>query len=137
MTAETLLSRLTKVKRTGKENWLACCPAHQDKNPSMTIRETSDGRVLVHCFAGCETSDILAAVGLQFSDLFPEPLGQFKSMRRPFPAADVLEAVATEAQIAALVASDIAAGRSVSTSDRERLGVAVSRLSEAREIANG
>jgi len=137
MTAETFLSRLTKVKRTGKENWLACCPAHQDKNPSMTIRETSDGRVLVHCFAGCETSDILAAVGLQFSDLFSEPLGQFKSIRRPFPAADVLEAVASEAQIAALVASDIAAGRAVSTSDRERLSVAVSRLNEAREIANG
>lgn len=137
MTADTFLSRLSKVRKTGAETHIACCPAHLDKNPSMTIRECSDGRVLVHCFAGCEVTDILAAVGLTFSDLFPESLGDFKPLRRPFPAADVLEAVAEEMRIASIVASDIAQGRSVSTEDRKRLGVAVERLDEARRMANG
>ena len=58
MSAEILLSKLDKVKRTGAGRWLACCPAHADKGPSLSLRETDDGRVLVYCFAGCSAVDI-------------------------------------------------------------------------------
>ena len=57
MSIDTLLSRLYKVKKTGSGNWMACCPAHDDKNPSMTIAEKADGVILINCFAGCVTLD--------------------------------------------------------------------------------
>lgn len=72
MSASILLNRLDGVKQTGKGRWIACCPAHRDKRPSLAIRELDDGRVLLHDFAGCETSSILAVIGLSLEDLFPE-----------------------------------------------------------------
>ena len=51
---ELLLSHLEGVRRVGKERFVACCPAHGDKHPSLAIRETYDGVLLLHCFAGCE-----------------------------------------------------------------------------------
>jgi KaiC/GvpD/RAD55 family RecA-like ATPase len=41
-------------KMTGHQQWLAPCPYHEDKSPSLSIGEGDDGRVLVHCHAGCE-----------------------------------------------------------------------------------
>lgn len=71
MSADSLISLLDKVKSTGKSRWQARCPAHPDKGPSLSIREMDDGRVLVHCFAGCSVHEIVQAVGLELSDLFP------------------------------------------------------------------
>ena len=68
MKAEDVLGRLEHVTG-GKGKWMACCPAHQDKSPSLAINEADD-RILVHCFAGCKTSDVIAALGLTVSDLF-------------------------------------------------------------------
>ena len=92
MSADALISKLDKVKRTGNDRWQARCPAHDDKGPSLSIRETEDGRVLVHCFAGCSVPEIVQAVGLELSDLFPPRLNgdHARPERRPFPAADVL-----------------------------------------------
>ncbi len=74
---ENLLSRLDKVRRSGGE-WQALCPAHDDHSPSLGIKETNDGTVMIKCRAGCETRDVLAAVGLDFSDLYPEHLRKGK-----------------------------------------------------------
>ncbi len=52
--------------------WVAVCPSHDDRTPSLRITEKEDGRLLVHCFVGCETKDVLDALGLDFTDLFPE-----------------------------------------------------------------
>src|SRR5690606_17253245 len=68
---EKVLERLHKVKQVGAGKWKACCPAHDDKDPSLSIKEGSDGRVLLHCWAGCETRDVTAAIGLELRDLFP------------------------------------------------------------------
>lgn len=69
---ETLLNQLSKVKRTGEGKWLACCPAHDDSDPSMSVRELPDGRILIHCFAGCSPAEIMDSVGLSMANLFPE-----------------------------------------------------------------
>jgi len=55
----------------GKGKWLARCPAHDDQNPSLSIREGDDGKVLVHCFAGCPTDEICSGVGHCLADLMP------------------------------------------------------------------
>ncbi|MBM7062828.1 AAA family ATPase [Pseudomonas sp. UL073] len=72
---DLLLSRLEGAKRHG-ERYVAKCPAHQDKSPSLSLSRGDDGRALVHCYAGCELRDVMAAVGLEMRDLFPENLSQ-------------------------------------------------------------
>lgn len=136
---ETILGRLEKVKRTGKGNWLACCPAHQDRSPSLTIREEPDGRVLVRCFAECAFSDIVEAVGLGWEPWFPpKQADDFKpALRRPFPAGDVLEALSSEAMIVAVAAANVAHGIELTAEDRERVWLANCRIQQGRDIANG
>ena len=67
---ELLISRLEGVKPNGN-GYVARCPAHDDRVASLSVGMGSDGRALVKCFAGCDTKDIVAAKGLQMSDLFP------------------------------------------------------------------
>ncbi|RLJ02375.1 MAG: hypothetical protein DRP08_04615 [Candidatus Aenigmatarchaeota archaeon] len=69
---DTLLASLHKVRKTGNNKWQACCPAHEDSDPSLAITTVSDGRILIHCFAGCSPLDILAAVDMSMTDLFPD-----------------------------------------------------------------
>jgi len=71
MSAQSLIERLRKVRRNGEKRWMACCPAHEDRDPSLAVQETDDGLVLIKCFAGCGAADVMAAVGLSLTDLFP------------------------------------------------------------------
>jgi hypothetical protein len=138
MSAQDLISRLHKVKSQRRGNWLACCPAHEDKTPSMTIRELDDGRVLVHCFSGCSVESILGAVGLEFDALFPEkPVEYAKPERRPFNAHDVLEALCFELSVVNVIACDMHKGKAISQVDYDRLGVATERIKEAIRLTNG
>ncbi len=133
--AEKLLERLDKVKRTGVDRWQARCPGHEDKSPSLSIRELPDGRILLHCWAGCETSAVLAAAGLDFNALFPEPLaGHAPRVRRAFSAADALLAIDFETTIVQLAAADLAAGKTI---DRDRLRLAAQRIGKAMEAVRG
>lgn len=68
MTLDDFLEKLEGV-RPGGTGYVACCPAHDDREASLGISE-GDGSILVNCYAGCATSDVLAALGLTFSDLF-------------------------------------------------------------------
>jgi hypothetical protein len=67
---DSVLSRLPDARRGGK-GWMARCPHHEDSSASLSIAEGSDGRVLVHCFAGCPSLDVVADLGLSVVDLFP------------------------------------------------------------------
>jgi hypothetical protein len=60
----------------GTNGWTSLCPAHDDNNPSLSIAEGKDGRVLLKCFAGCEPEEIVAVLGLKMADLFPQPRGK-------------------------------------------------------------
>jgi KaiC/GvpD/RAD55 family RecA-like ATPase len=68
---DDLLRSLHGVKRAGK-GWTAQCPAHDDKRASLSISEGTDGRILLHCHAGCELADILEALRLDVKELFPD-----------------------------------------------------------------
>jgi hypothetical protein len=59
--------------RRSARGWLARCPAHDDRSPSLSIAEGDDGRILLHCFAGCSLESIVAALGLTMRDLFKGP----------------------------------------------------------------
>lgn len=65
-----ILEKLEQVTNSGTE-WKAICPAHEDRSPSLSIRQ-SGNQVLLHCHAGCKTLDIVHAMDLDFRDLFLE-----------------------------------------------------------------
>jgi hypothetical protein len=134
-----ILPRLDKVRRTGKGNWLTCCPAHDDRNPSMTIHEADDGRILVRCFAGCGFGEIVGAVGLGWEPWFPpkQPEDFKPAVKRPFPATDVLEALALETTLVAVAACNVARGIEMNDEDKARLLLAAERIEEGRRLALG
>lgn len=135
MNAGTLLSRLESVKQTGPGRWLAKCPAHDDKSPSLSIRELDDGRILIHRFAQCGGDAIMRAAGLTLADLYPEPLSNKRErpapLRQRVHPADALKALAHEACLVGIVASDIAGGKQISDEDTERCAVAAGRINAA------
>ena len=77
-----LLDRLSGVRPTGPGRWIARCPAHEDRSPSLSIRDIDD-RVLVHCFAGCGVGDVLSSVGLTLADLYGSSGLPAKFLKRP------------------------------------------------------
>ena len=68
---EPLLSRLVGVKRVSDHRWIARCPAHDDRSPSLSLA-VRDGTPLIHCFAGCAATDVLAAVGITWKEILPD-----------------------------------------------------------------
>ena len=105
----------------------------------MTIREVDDGRVLIYCHAECGAAAILAALGLEFDVLFPpKPAKDYlPPVRRPFPAADVLEALREETLIVLMASSTVRQGGALNAVDHERLIVATGRIERGRALANG
>jgi len=135
--ADRLIERLDGVRTKGKRAWIAKCPAHQDRSPSLSVREADDGRVLIHCFAGCPVHDVNDAVGLDMADLFPPQPEDHKAIsasQRWIPR-QVLEAVARESMIVAIAAEDIAGGKLLSLSDTQRVGEAALVLQDAARQA--
>src|SRR4051794_25809228 len=102
MPADRILDALEARGLTARGNadrgWLAQCPAHDDRNASLSISIGTDGRVLLHCHAGCVNEGIVTALALEWSDLFPEgnhtaPRPTSRNGRRPtsLPTAAVLD----------------------------------------------
>jgi len=139
MIADKLLSQLEKVKRKGDNSWMALCPAHDDKHPSLIITE-KDERVLLHCFSHqCNVSDIVHAVGLELSDLFPEQIkveGSKPIRKKRFPAEAILDALAEEFVIAEIGLAVLADGGTLNEKAQARMKEASSRFTNAR-IAGG
>jgi hypothetical protein len=133
---DRILERLKKVQRTAPGKWRACCPAHDSAGRSLAIADR-DGRVLIHCFAGCTADAVLSSVGLAFGDLYEKPLGEFSSLKRsPFNAHDVVDLVVREAMTISIITSDVVKRKQISTLETERLFAATSRLNQIIALVN-
>ena len=129
MSIDNLLSRLDKVKPNGNNKWLACCPAHPDKSPSLAIKEI-DGKILIHCFAGCQVSEIVSAIGLQLSDLMPDNPTYQKGAKPPrFNKYELFDRLAFESVILSLAIRQLLNGEILEQSD-------LSRVVQAENVIN-
>jgi hypothetical protein len=101
MTILEIAHRLDAVERGNR--WLARCPAHDDRRPSLSLREGPGGRTLLHCFAGCEPDAIVSALGLRLSDFFDDGRRRPVAARHP-QAAEIERALHDQVEI--LMAAD-------------------------------
>ena len=139
---DAVLHRLDRVKRTAPDKWIALCPAHEDRKPSLSIREADDGRVLIHCWSGCSAADVVGALGLSLSDLFPGDRRSLADhgtgpMRRPFDWRDALQGIAHEATVARLIVEAVNRGDEMDIESMDRLALAEERIDDALRAAGG
>lgn len=122
---ELLLSRLEKVKRNGDQSWMACCPAHDDKDPSMAVTVTDAGKVLLKCFCGCSAPEIMGALGLPMSVLFHPESRKYSSntedLRKRMRDRQFMRDIAKDAMVVAMAASHIRNGDKCTDEDVELL----------------
>jgi DNA primase len=113
VSANDLLQNL-KHRKIRDNQWVAVCPAHDDKSPSLHIAQKEDGRILIHCKAGCGANEVLGALGLDWSTLFPETDENFGAWRPRVQESKIDDFVVE------IFEADIALGKPVSAADKER-----------------
>lgn len=142
---ERLLSRLDRVRRCGK-GWIARCPAHEDKTASLSVAVGDDGRVLLHCFAGCLTTDIVGSMGLEVGDLFVRKptanmtFAERAALREHARQAQwkaALNVLGLETKIVVIAGRQIKQLKQLNDEDEQRLDVALQRIDDAREVLCG
>jgi hypothetical protein len=132
---DKVLSRLTKVRSAGKDKWTACCPSHDDSDPSLSISVVPDGRILMHCHGRCDINDVISAMGLQLSDLAPLETIESKhrlSLIHHVQARPKKDKAAPHCDVVvALGESQVARGEKLSSVDKEALKKAI--IQKARQ----
>ncbi|MCD9126678.1 hypothetical protein [Luteimonas fraxinea] len=137
---DLLLGRLEAVQPAGK-GWRARCPACGGRSRKLSVIEGDEGRLLVHCFGGCEAGDVLQSVGLTLGDLFaeraqadnPENRRRARLAARETQWGAALEMLEHEALIIRIAGQQISGGSVLTSEDEARLAVAVHRVEEARQ----
>ena len=135
-----IIDRLEAVRETGPGKWVARCPGHDDKNPSLAITQGDDGRWLLYCRTGCSINDIVDGLGVTLADLFPEksPLvdgkQRLRPVKRPFNAAQMLLTLGHEVNVVHVIALSMHCGE-VSDDEMNRLRLATSRIAKGISLA--
>jgi hypothetical protein len=141
MQVEEFLSLLKGVRGAGNGRWIARCPHHNDRSPSLSITKGDRVPILLHCFAGCDPDQIVAAVGLELSDLMPDKDPNFNDGERarvavPFTCEQAMHCLETEATFLYVVASDMAAGKPLDSLTKDRIVDAGARIIEACRLCD-
>lgn len=141
MSAQVLLSHLEGVREV-RGGWRADCPVGHKSRQTVTVSESQNGAVLLHCFAcGCG-DEVLQSLGLSWSDLFPQSAREvtpqeqrmWREQRRMAGWAAALRVLHSEAVVLFAVAADLSAGLPLSENDQARLREAAARVAAAREM---
>ena len=101
---EKFCAHLPKPPVKRGNSWWVNCPAHRDRSPSLKVDVRNDGALLLKCWAGCSTHEIINAIGLELHDLFPERQDYHKPALPPLSPYDALRVLTFEAKIVALAA---------------------------------
>ena len=125
MSLENILRKLDKVKKAHR-GYKACCPVHNDKNPSMTITESDDGKVLIHCFScGARGTDVVEALGLPASELFS---GDFNGTYDP--KRKLMKTELEDRMVVSIYEQDKRSGKYLTHSDFKRYKLAKARIEQ-------
>lgn len=140
---QAVVSRLSGVRRSGR-GYTARCPAHEDRSASLSVCDGEHG-VVLKCFAGCATDDVLGAIGLTYSDLYPpRPIAntpaeraQVRQAVRESQWAAALTTLARDTLLVQAAAGMLAKGEPLPASDLDALIAAAARIHDAKETLCG
>lgn len=136
-----ILNGLQKVRATGKGKWIACCPVHGDKSPSLGITQKDEDKILIHCF-GCGASgpQVCEALGVDPAALFPAT-DKPKYERQPrsgFSAWQLLHALEKDLLVVQIATTDfLINGKKPCQEDANFLAGVCERISEGLEYLEG
>lgn len=137
-----ILSRLQRVNQQGK-SYRADCPVGHSSSGALSLSEADDGRVMLHCFAGCSASEVLGALGLTLADLYPRrdtqnlpPLerARLRELASIAPWRAALGVVSREATVVEVAATMIERRETLVPDDIARIRLATQRIHGAREV---
>lgn len=131
---DLLIPRLEYVKNIKPDRWQARCPAHEDRSPSLSVTETTDGTILIKCWAGCSAFEIVEAVGLELKDLFPQNNIHRQPQRQRYSAYEVVKTVVFETTIVELGFRALQCGELLSDQDSKRVDLAIQTIKNCREV---
>jgi len=114
------LDRLETVRKS-RTGFIARCPAHEDRSPSLSIGEGDDGKILIHCFAGCSAPDICAAIGFDLVDLFPDKPMQSNGHRHRIDYKALVFHLRHEAYVLSAAAHSVQQGIPLTEDDKNTL----------------
>ena len=132
MSIETFLNKLHKVRKRSHGQWMACCPVHQEKTPSLSIKD-DNGTILIHCF-GCGAGgiEVCGALGVDPADLFPPrddiSYDSDKPKRSYYNADHVLDGIQTESLVVYFIGNDVLQKKQIDQESWDRLKLAVERI---------
>jgi hypothetical protein len=112
--------------------WIARCPAHKDKTPSLSI-SFRDESIALYCHAGCSTEDVLDAIGLTFTDLYGQESSNYQAAiaNQGKKSTRHLKPYDVDLMVLKIAEADLEAGRSLSIEDQARVALAMERLKES------
>ncbi len=129
--AEKFLSRV-EHRQTGPGRWQFRVPTRKDRQVSGSVRETDNGRLLVHDFSGDSVVDILATIDLSLTDLFPSAItNQGRPQSRPFFGIEPLRGVARDRLIVCAAVAILRENKPLSASDFAAMMAAAGRIHTA------
>ena len=132
-----LLDRLDRVKQTSPDSWRALCPAHEGRSLSLSIK-LADDRLLVRCFAGCDTQQVCESVGLTISDLFEKSLPYSAPAARQHrintSAREVIESIIVPVRTV-MMAVQIQEKRAMTPGEKESFNRASATINQALDTA--
>jgi len=136
-----VLARLDGVQKSGR-GYRARCPACGGRSRKVSITEADDGRVLLHCFGGCDAGAVVQAAGLTLGDLFPvrlqpETPEERRAWRRAAKEAQwgaALDILYLEATIVGIAARQLHSGEPLTPEDHHRLSQSIDRIEGAKGV---
>ncbi len=131
MFLQDVLNNFDNVKESGSGQYSCRCPAHEDKSNSLGIKQGDGERIMMNCFAGCDTKHILDAVGLDWKDILPSNDYNEQVKEKGFNPYSVLKMIRDEVLIIGLASVDIKKGKALSDKEHDRLLKAIGNVRSA------
>jgi hypothetical protein len=138
--ASDILTHLQKVKRLGDGRYIALCPCHNDRNPSLGVTLKPDGKWLIRCFScGAKGIDVCNTLGIDPISLYPSnnnPRYE-KQKRSGFSALQLMNAMEADLVRLLIIANDLNAIDALSDDDREFVSEVVIRINDGLQYLEG
>lgn len=134
------LANLPKFKKLSTGRYVACCPVHGDKHPSLSITQKPDGVWVLHCFScGANGQAVCDSLGIDVTSLFPPSDNRRyeKQHKQGFSAWQLLQCLEKDLIVIVAAADMLRNGEVLPDSDRQYLSEVILRVNDGLRYLEG